>query len=69
MTVQTPVSVYPPVFRPREYEVFAGLDVDHHSIAVTFSDHEGLLRSLRLPYSARQLLSYTRNHLASTMSW
>ena len=43
---------------PREYEVFGGLDVDHHSIAATFSDHQTLLRSLRLPYSARQLLNY-----------
>lgn len=60
MTVQTPVSVYPPVFVPREYEVFAGLDVDHHSIAATFTDHDGLMQSLRLPYSARQLLNYVR---------
>ena len=27
-------------------------------IAVTFCNHEGLLRSLRLPYSAPQLLNY-----------
>ena len=60
MTVQTPVSVYPPVFVPREYEVFAGLDVDHHSIAATFTDHDRLMQSLRLPYSARQLLNYVR---------
>ena len=62
MTLQAQVSGPAKVFIPREYEVFAGLDVDHHSIAVTFSDHEGLLRSLRLPYSARQLLNYAWKH-------
>jgi transposase len=62
MTVQAQVSVQTQVFMPREYQVFAGLDVDKHSIAVTFCNHEGLLRSLRLPYSAAQLLSYVRKH-------
>lgn len=62
MTVATQVSVYPQVFVPREYEVFAGLDVDHHSIAATFTDHDRLMQSLRLPYSARQLLNYVRKH-------
>ena len=47
---------------PREYEVFGGLDVDHHSIAATFSDHQRLRQSLRLPYSARQLLNYVSKH-------
>ena len=37
---------------PREYEVFGGLDVDHHSIVATFADHGKLMQSLRLPYSA-----------------
>lgn len=54
MTIQTQVSF----FIARHYEIFAGLDVDKKSIAVTFSDHEGLLRSMRLPYSAEQLLRY-----------
>jgi hypothetical protein len=57
MTVATQVSVYAQLFVPREYEVFAGLDVDHHSIAVTFTDHGRLRQSLRLPYSAPQLLN------------
>jgi transposase len=47
---------------PHEYEVFGGLDVDHHSIAVTFTDHQKLMQSLRLPYSARQLLNYVGKH-------
>ncbi len=78
MTNQTQVSV-------QDYNVFGGLDVDHHSIAATFTDHDGLMQSLRLLYSAWQLLNYVRKHypeqrlafvykpgqpgLASTMSW
>jgi hypothetical protein len=62
MTIPGPVLVYAPIFVPREYDVFAGLDVDHHSIAVTFTDHQRLMQSLRLPYSARQLLSYVGKH-------
>ena len=62
MTVATPVSVYSQVFVPRDYDVFGGLDVDHHSIAATFTDHQGLMQSLRLPYSAGQLLNYVRKH-------
>jgi len=62
MTIQAQVSFQSQVFTPRDYEIFAGLDVDKHSIAVTFCNHEGLLRSLRLPYSAPQLLNYVRRH-------
>jgi transposase len=62
MTVQTQVPFQSQVFIPRNYQVFAGLDVDKHSIAVTFCNHEGLLRSVRLPYSAPQLLNYVRKH-------
>src|SRR5260370_31677156 len=56
MTIQTQVST----FIARHYEIFAGLDVDKKSIAVTFSDHESLLRSVRLPYSSEQFLGYLR---------
>ena len=62
MTNQAQVSVQAQGFIPRDYEILAGLDVDKHSIAVTFSNHEMLLRSLRLPYSAAQLLNYVRKH-------
>jgi transposase len=51
-----------PAFIPRDYEIFAGLDVDKQSMAVTFADHEKLVRSLRLPYSSEQLVSYVRKH-------
>src|SRR6266436_7098455 len=49
-------------FIPRDYEIFGGLDVDKKSMAVTFRDHGIMRTSLRLPYSASQLLSYTRKH-------
>ena len=49
-------------FIPRDYDIFGGLDVDKKSMAVTFKDHGTMRKSLRLPYSANQLLSYTRKH-------
>jgi transposase len=49
-------------FVPGDYQIFAGLDVDKRSIAMTFSDHKTLLKSLRLPYSSAQLLNYVRKH-------
>lgn len=62
MTVATQVSVYSEVSMPRDYDVFAGLDVDHHSISATFTDHQRLRQSLRLPHNARRLLNYVRKH-------
>lgn len=58
MTVQSKVST----FIARHYEIFSGLDVDKGSIGVTFTDHNQLLNSLRLPYSSAQLLNYVRKH-------
>jgi transposase len=49
-------------FIPRDYDVFAGLDVDKRSISVTFADHQGLLKSLRMPYSVEHLVSHVRKH-------
>src|SRR5712691_5070448 len=49
-------------FIPRDYDVFVVLDVDKKSLAVTFTDHGTMQKSLRLPYSATQLLNYTRKH-------
>ncbi len=44
MTIQTEVSVQSQVSIPRDYDVLAGLDVDHHhSIAATFTDHGRLM--------------------------
>ena len=58
MTVHSQVST----FIPHDYQIFAGLGVDKHSIAVTCCNHEGLLQALRLPYSAARLLNYVRKH-------
>lgn len=49
-------------FVPRDYDIFGGLDVDKKSMAVTFTDHGTMRKSLKLPYSATQLLNYTRKH-------
>ena len=49
-------------FIPRDYDIFGGLDVDKKSIAVTFRDHGTMRKSLKLPYSGKQLLNYTRKH-------
>jgi transposase len=49
-------------FIPRDYDIFAGLDVDKRSISVTFADHQALLKSLRMPYSVEHLLNHVRKH-------
>ncbi len=49
-------------FSPRDYDVFAGLDVDKKSISVTFTDHQGLLKSMRMPYSVEHLVNHVRKH-------
>jgi transposase len=49
-------------FIPRDYDIFAGLDVDKRSISVTFANHVGLLKSLRMPYSVEHLVNHVRKH-------
>lgn len=49
-------------FVPRDYDVFGGLDVDKRSISVTFTNHQGFIRSLRMPYSVEHLLNHVRKH-------
>ena len=49
-------------FIPRNYDVFAGLDVDKKSISVTFTDHQGLLKSMRMPYGVEHLVNHVRKH-------
>ena len=51
-------------FIPADYDVFAGLDVDKRSISVTFTNHQGLIRSMRIPYSVEHLLNYVRKHFS-----
>lgn len=47
---------------PRDYDIFIGLDVDKKKMAITCTDHGTMRRSLSMPYSATQLLNYTRKH-------
>jgi len=49
-------------FIPRDYDVFAGLDVDKKSMAVVFTNHDGPMRGLRMAHSAKPLLNYVRKH-------
>lgn len=49
-------------FVPLEFDIFGGLDVDKKSIAVTFMSHEGLIKSLSMPYQGDHLLHYVRKH-------
>jgi transposase len=49
-------------FIPRDYDIFAGLDVDKRSISVTFTNHQGFIRSLRMPYDVEHLLNHVRKH-------
>ena len=51
-------------FKPTDYEVFGGLDVDKRSISVTFTTHQGFIRSLRMPYSVEHLVNHVRKHFA-----
>jgi transposase len=52
-------------FVPQDYDLFGGLDVDKRSISVTFTNHQGFLRSLHMPYSAEYLLNHVRKHFPS----
>lgn len=51
-------------FAPCDYDVFAGLDVDKMSISATFLDQGDLVKSLRMPYDYKNLVSYARNHFS-----
>jgi transposase len=51
-------------FITQEYDVFAGLDVSKKSIAATFSNRQGLIRSLQMPYNVEYLLNHVRKHFA-----
>lgn len=49
-------------FIPRDYDIFAGLDVDKSSISVTFLDHREMVKSMRIPSITNNLLNYVHNH-------
>src|ERR687892_279337 len=52
-------------FQPTDYNVFAGLDVDKRSMSVTFTSHQGFIRSLRMPYSVEHLVNHVRKHFGN----
>lgn len=52
-------------FLPQDYDVFAGLDVDKRSLAVTFTNHQSVIRSLRMPYNVEHLLQHVRKHFGN----
>jgi transposase len=43
---------------PRQYDIFAGMDVDSKSIAITFSDHMNKMKSIRIPSDGDNLKNY-----------
>ena len=45
-----------------EWDLFIGLDVDKCSISVIVHDHHDIIRSLKMPYDAQNLLSFVRNN-------
>ena len=51
-------------FIARDYDVFAGLDVDKKSMSVVFTDHQGTMRALRMAGKATPLVNYVRKHFA-----
>jgi transposase len=51
-------------FIPQDYDVFAGLDVSKRSIAATFTNQQGVIRSLQMPYRVDYLLNHVRKHFA-----
>jgi len=46
---------------PRDYDVFAGTDVDKRNYAVTFLDHQGRSKSIAMNAKPEQLVQTTRN--------
>lgn len=58
------MTIQRPKFVARDYDVFAGLDVDKKSMSVVFTDHADSSRSLRMANSATPLLNYVRKHFA-----
>ena len=49
-------------FIAHEFDIFGGLDVDKKSIAVTFMNQRGILRSFSMPNRSEHLLNYVGKH-------
>ena len=51
-----------PSICPRDFDLFAGLDVDKHSLATTVMKHEALVKSMKMPYDPNALIQYLAKH-------
>ena len=49
-------------FQPRDYDLFAGMDVDKRSIALTLVDELGQRKSIKMGYDPRGVLAYVRRN-------
>jgi len=49
--------------QPQDYDVFIGMDVHMHSIALRQIDHPGVEKAVNMPYQGACLLGYVRKHL------
>lgn len=49
-------------FIPRDFDLFAGLDVDKSSISVNILSHERTIKSMRIPNDANNLIGYVRKN-------
>lgn len=51
-------------WKSEAYDLFFGLDVDKSSISVSVRDRDRLAKSVKMPYDARNLLSFVEKHYA-----
>ncbi len=59
------ISVLNHRLTPREYDIFAGLDVDKMSISITFLNHDKQIKSMQIPHNAQNLLAYVGKQFPS----
>jgi transposase len=48
--------------KPLDFDLFCGMDVDKRSISLTIVSHDGLVKSLKIPYNPVNLIHYVRRH-------
>jgi transposase len=53
-----------PSICPRDFDLFVGLDVDKHSLAVTLMNEESLVKSMKMPFDPQALVHYLAKHFA-----
>jgi len=53
-----------PSICPRDFNLFVGLDVDKHSLAVTILDLESLVKCMKMPYHPNAFVQYLQKHFA-----